>query len=169
MINVYNYDNINPIYSTVKTGGTTLSRCNWLSLDGFGNGGGNSNTMGYKYNAHSIPGVPTTHGHRQFLGLHMDGLYSNSQNGGFIPAPVSSYFHPAKHLTPEMKIIFDQTLKDASKCTTEICANGIDDDGDGRIDCDDPDCYLITNREFDEGFTSWDFYQQGGAVATKNC
>ena len=22
----------------------------------------------------------------------------------------------------------------------EICNNGIDDDGDGQIDCDDPDC-----------------------------
>ncbi|MBK6783586.1 MAG: hypothetical protein IPG79_07390 [Saprospiraceae bacterium] len=66
-----------------------------------------------------------------------------------------------------MKVIFDQTLKDASKCTPEICANGIDDDGDGLTDCADPDCYLILNREFDEGFTSWDFYQQGGAVATR--
>ncbi|MBK6564036.1 MAG: hypothetical protein IPG18_02325 [Saprospiraceae bacterium] len=71
---------------------------------------------------------------------------ANAQNGGFIPAPVSSYFHPAKHLTPQMKIIFDQTLKDASKCTPEICANGIDDDGDGLTDCADPDCYIILKQ-----------------------
>ncbi|MBK6783587.1 MAG: hypothetical protein IPG79_07395 [Saprospiraceae bacterium] len=81
MINVYNYDNINANYSPVKTGGTTLSGVTGYLWMVSGNGGGNSNTMGYKYNAHSMPGVSTTHGHRQFLGLHMDGLYANSQNG----------------------------------------------------------------------------------------
>ena len=25
-------------------------------------------------------------------------------------------------------------------CVIEICDNGIDDDGDGLTDCDDPDC-----------------------------
>jgi len=30
-----------------------------------------------------------------------------------------------------------------SNATTEICDNGIDDDGDGHIDCDDQDCYNI--------------------------
>ncbi|MFK7948771.1 MAG: hypothetical protein AB8G11_14355 [Saprospiraceae bacterium] len=29
--------------------------------------------------------------------------------------------------------------------TVEICNNGIDDDGDGLIDCADPDCYLAAN------------------------
>jgi hypothetical protein len=24
--------------------------------------------------------------------------------------------------------------------TTELCTNGMDDDGDGKVDCDDPDC-----------------------------
>ncbi len=27
----------------------------------------------------------------------------------------------------------------------EICGNGVDDDGDGLIDCEDPDCYLVAN------------------------
>ncbi|WP_164721412.1 Calx-beta domain-containing protein [Maribacter sp. MJ134] len=27
----------------------------------------------------------------------------------------------------------------------EDCANGIDDDGDGLVDCDDPDCFLASN------------------------
>ncbi len=29
--------------------------------------------------------------------------------------------------------------------TPEICENGLDDDGDGLIDCEDPDCYLASN------------------------
>lgn len=32
------------------------------------------------------------------------------------------------------------TLEIESACPTEICDNGIDDDGDGLIDCDDPEC-----------------------------
>ena len=35
---------------------------------------------------------------------------------------------------------------------------GIDDDGDGLEDCADPDCGLITNREFDESSTGWQLY-----------
>jgi prepilin-type N-terminal cleavage/methylation domain-containing protein len=31
-----------------------------------------------------------------------------------------------------------------SNSTSEICDNGIDDDGDGHIDCDDQDCYNIS-------------------------
>ncbi len=27
----------------------------------------------------------------------------------------------------------------------EICGNGLDDDGDGLVDCEDPDCYLAAN------------------------
>jgi hypothetical protein len=30
----------------------------------------------------------------------------------------------------------------------EICNNGIDDDGDGLVDCDDPDCNLVRNAVF---------------------
>lgn len=30
---------------------------------------------------------------------------------------------------------------------TEDCSNGIDDDGDGLVDCDDPDCYLQNSNE----------------------
>lgn len=167
MINIYNYDNIDPYYATLKLGGTTVAGATSYLWFNAGDSNGNTNAMGYRYNAHSLPGISTTHGHRQFLGMHHDGLYHNAVNGGLIPAPVSSYFHPAKHLTPQMKVIFDQTLKDASKCTAEICNNGIDDDGDGLTDCYDPDCYMILNREFDEGFTSWDFHVQSGSAATR--
>ncbi len=46
-------------------------------------------------------------------------------------------------LTPannEMQLVTPQ-----SKTSTEICDNGIDDDGDGLIDCYDPDCETATN------------------------
>ena len=37
----------------------------------------------------------------------------------------------------------DECRFDFSDCRyTEHCDNGIDDDGDGRIDCEDPDCHL---------------------------
>ncbi|MBK7524699.1 MAG: Ig-like domain-containing protein [Saprospiraceae bacterium] len=164
---IYDYDNINPTYSYVKTGGTTKTGAVDYLWFNAGDANGTTNAMGYKYTAHSIPGVSTTHGHRQYLGIHMNGLYSNAQNGGYIPAPASSYFHPAKHLTPQMKVILDQTLRDAAKCTAEVCTNGFDDDGDNLIDCFDPDCWKINNREFDEDFNSWEFYIQNGASATR--
>ena len=30
---------------------------------------------------------------------------------------------------------------DCFDSSTEVCWNGLDDDGDGRKDCDDPDCF----------------------------
>ena len=47
----------------------------------------------------------------------------------------------------------------------EICDNGIDDDGDGLVDCNDPDCNPLTNPfpgfpiDFDNNNCSWiDYY-----------
>ena len=44
--------------------------------------------------------------------------------------------------------IIDNGWAASISCVTsssEICNNGIDDDGDGLIDCEDPDCYLSAN------------------------
>ncbi len=166
-ISIYNYDNINPSFALVKTGGTTKSQATRSLWFNAGDANGLTNAMSYNYRAHSIPGVSTTHGFRQYLGLHMNGLYANSQNGGSIPAPVSSYFHPAKHLTPEMKIILDQTLRNSGICQTEICTNSTDDDADNLTDCNDPDCWKINNREFDNGNTGWDLFNQNGSASTR--
>ncbi|MBK8622946.1 MAG: Ig-like domain-containing protein [Saprospiraceae bacterium] len=166
-VSIYNYDNINPSYALVKTGGTTKAGAASSLWFNAGDANGLTNAMAYSYKAHSIPGVSTTHGLRQYLGLHMNGLYANSQNGGSLPAPASSYFHPARHLTPEMKIILDQTLKNVGICQSEICANLTDDDEDDLTDCNDPDCWKITNREFDEGTAGWDLYNQNGAASTR--
>jgi hypothetical protein len=166
-VSIYNYDNINPSYALVKTGGTTKTGATSSLWFNAGDANGLTNAMAYSYKAHSIPGVSTTHGFRQYLGLHMNGLYANSQNGGSLPAPASSYFHPARHLTPEMKIILDQTLKNTAICQPEICTNLTDDDDDSLIDCNDPDCWKIINREFDEGNTGWELYNQNGAASTR--
>jgi len=47
----------------------------------------------------------------------------------------------------------------------EICDNGIDDDGDGDEDCEDFDCGLIDNREFDFEMTNWDLSLSGSNTA----
>ncbi|MCB9339041.1 MAG: hypothetical protein H6577_13000 [Lewinellaceae bacterium] len=44
--------------------------------------------------------------------------------------------------------------------TLETCGNGIDDDGDGAVDSNDPDCFscpggLLSNTEFSSGLTGW--------------
>src|SRR5690606_22733613 len=161
-ISIYNYDNINPTNALLLTaadygaGGTAD-----LWLNGNDMAAGKNGISFYFEKNDVLPGIPSTHGNRVFLGLHMNGLYANAQNGGALPAPVSSYFDPIKHLTLEGKAIFDQALVRASlHCNpelcnngiddngngeidegcVEICENGIDDDGDGLIDCDDPDC-----------------------------
>jgi hypothetical protein len=53
------------------------------------------------------------------------------------------------------------TLSYASISVTEICDNGIDDDCDGLVDGDDPDCagpggvQFVLNGDFGEGLTGW--------------
>ncbi len=61
-----------------------------------------------------------------------------------------------KTVTPLVSTTYTVTVTSASGCTTtdqvvvtvntctEDCTNGIDDDGDGLVDCDDPDCSGIT-------------------------
>lgn len=49
---------------------------------------------------------------------------------------------------------------DACSNTAEVCNNGIDDDGDGAIDSDDPDCFvcsegLLNNPGFESDMTGW--------------
>ena len=185
-ISIYNYDNINPTNALLLTaadygaGGTAD-----LWLNGNDMAAGKNGVSFYFEKNDDLPGIPSAHGNRVFLGLHMNGLYANAQNGGALPAPVSSYFDPVKHLTLEGKAIFDQALVRASvHCNpelcnngiddngngeidegcVEICENGIDDDGDGLIDCDDPDCapeafgacILLNNPGFESDLSGWE-------------
>jgi len=48
----------------------------------------------------------------------------------------------------------------------EICDDNIDNDNDGDIDCEDLDCGLILNREFENGTNNWNLYTQSGSSAT---
>ncbi len=61
---------------------------------------------------------------------------------------------PNVTVNPTATTVYSVTISNASGCSSmdsvtvsmgvcsEICTNGIDDDGDGLIDCDDPDCRL---------------------------
>ncbi len=164
---VYNYDNIAPIYNLVMTGGNYKSGAAVTLWANAGDASAGTNGIRFSYPAHSLSGISTTHGKRVYLGFHMNGLYANAANGGAIPAPTSSYFHPTKHFTLNGKIQLERAILEAvGTCMDEICSNGIDDDGDGKEDCIDPDCGLITNREFDNGTTGWQLYVQSGNAAT---
>ncbi|MDF1694810.1 MAG: Ig-like domain-containing protein [Saprospiraceae bacterium] len=48
----------------------------------------------------------------------------------------------------------------------EICENGIDDDEDGLVDCEDIDCGFIENNEFKQGTTNWNHYNFMGNQST---
>lgn len=164
---VYNYDNIAPVYNLVMTGGNFKSNAAVTLWGNAGDAAAGINGIRFSYPAHSLTGLSTTHGTRVYLGFHMNGLYANAANGGSIPAPVSSYFHPTKHFTLNGKIQLERAILEAvGSCMDEVCGNGIDDDGDGKEDCIDPDCGLITNREFDNGTTGWQLYVQSGNAAT---
>lgn len=152
---IYNYDNPNSLYGLVVTGGNYKPQALpslWYTANSVSTA---ANGLLFKYNAHSIPSESSTHGQRVYLGFHLNGLYANTTNGGAIPAPTNTYFHPTKHFTLEAKVALDQAIKDATSCGIEICDNGIDDDGDGLLDCLDSDCGITLNREFDEGQSEW--------------
>ncbi len=114
-INIYNYDNINPNYTLVQTFGTYFSNADaylWINANDMSSA---INGIYFNYTASDVlSGVPATHGARAYLGLHMNGLYGNAQNGGAMPAPVSSYFTPTKHLTLEAKVYLDNAIKNAA-------------------------------------------------------
>ncbi|MBK7008866.1 MAG: Ig-like domain-containing protein [Saprospiraceae bacterium] len=165
---IYNYDNFGAISSNVLTTGNYLSNASPVLWASAGNANSGINGIGFNYEAHELSGtISTTHGARVFLGYHMNGFYANSSNGGALPAPSTSYFHPTKHLTQTAKILLERAILEAvGGCQDEICGNGIDDDGDGLEDCSDPDCGLITNREFDNGTTGWQLNVQSGNAAS---
>ncbi len=114
-INIYNYDNTNPSFNLVLTGGDYHPVGVGSLWYGLNNASTTNNGINFRYNASdALPGVPATHGKRVYLGFHMNGLYSNAQNNGAMPAPVSSYFNPVIHLTLEAKALLDQSLKNTA-------------------------------------------------------
>ena len=138
---IYDFDNLNAWGSNVITRGDYTSGGDgylWAYANNESSGT-NGHIFHYKEND-ALPGV-TAHGSRTYLGYHMNGFFANSENGGVLPAPASSYFVPENDLTLIGKQYFDQALVLASiACNDEICGNGLDDDGDGFDDCTDADC-----------------------------
>ncbi|MCU0325203.1 MAG: choice-of-anchor A family protein, partial [Spirosomaceae bacterium] len=114
-ITIYNYDNTNPTFSNALTGGNYFGVADAYLWFGANNMSWGNNGIYFYYSPTDVlAGVPSTHGARTYLGYHMNGLYSNSQNGGAMPAPTSSYFVPTRHLTLEAKSYFDQAIKNTA-------------------------------------------------------
>jgi choice-of-anchor A domain-containing protein len=143
-ITVYNYKNPFSTYSPVLTG-ANYDPSGFSDL-WFGPNNESSQTNGINFSYDSgvpLVGVSNYHGRRVFLGFHMNGIYANPDNGGTQPVDPKYWLNPSSHFSPEAKMLFDQAILDAGAgCNIEDCNNGIDDDGDGLIDCDDPDCTL---------------------------
>ncbi|MBI1225087.1 MAG: DUF4347 domain-containing protein [Bacteroidetes bacterium] len=102
---------------------------------------------------------------------------NNSTWTNIAGATASSYTTPALTSTMYYRVRISAsgsgcgTVTSSSATVTvnacvEICNNGIDDDGDGLVDCADPDCGLITNYGFDNGTNDWNLYVQSGNTAT---
>ncbi len=66
-------------------------------------------------------------------------------NASFINLAAGIYTVFVKNSNTGCEVSVDITLNPASNCTETDCTNGIDDDGDGLIDCEDPDCYLVVH------------------------
>ncbi|MBI1223634.1 MAG: hypothetical protein GC192_00225 [Bacteroidetes bacterium] len=142
---IYNFNNdINPSYSKVFTRGNYTAAADAYLWTNAGEQNLGVNGVYFVYSsADAMPGVAAGHGRRVYLGYHNNGLYANSQNGGALPAPVSTYFVPATHLTLEGKYYLDLAILDATKgCNAEICNNGIDDNDNGLVDCQETVCGL---------------------------
>ncbi len=140
---VYNYNNDNPTYSYVFTKGDYATGASAHLWTNAGEAAAGTDGIYFVFDeTDALSGIASTHGKRIYLGYHMNGVYANAENGGVLPAPVENWFDPARHLTLDGKYYFDQALVEAtSTCGgAEICNNGVDDDGDGLVDCNDPDC-----------------------------
>lgn len=145
-VEIYNFNTSNPHWDELFGYGnyhTAIADVYlWKTVWGVNN---NQNGIFFHYEStDALGGVPSTHGARTFLGYLMDGVYwDDDTNMGATPVPQADWFDPIRHLTIEGKFYLDQAIEKASVgCAIENCANGIDDDGDGLIDCDDPECQV---------------------------
>jgi len=140
---IYNFNNdVNPYGTQVFTRGNYTAAADAFLWTSSGEQSSGINGAYFVYStADVLPGVAAGHGRRVFLGYHMNGFYANAQNGGALPAPVSSYLVPATHFTLEGKYYLDLAIIEATKgCATEICNNGIDDNDNGLVDCQETIC-----------------------------
>ncbi|MBK8564662.1 MAG: hypothetical protein IPN76_15340 [Saprospiraceae bacterium] len=88
----------------------------------------------YPKNSTLANGQPAA-GERAFLGLLIE--------GASVYEPEINVYDPTNFFTAQGKAILDKSLQILSGCP-ENCTNGTDDDGDGLIDCADPDCGTVS-------------------------
>ncbi|MEO1258229.1 MAG: DNRLRE domain-containing protein [Bacteroidota bacterium] len=143
---IYNFNNVNPSRSHVLTKGDYASGATaQLWANAGDQASGTDGNFFFFEETDPLTGIDNKHGRRVYLGYHMNGVYANSENGGALPVPAASWFDPIRHLTLDGKYYFDLALVEAAAICggAEICNNELDDDGDGLIDCNDPDCIVI--------------------------
>ncbi len=145
VVELYNFNNETPYYSPLIGYGNyhTVGDA-YLWKDANNQASGIQGLFFHYTDSDVLAGVPATHGGRTFLGYMMDGVYwNNNTNMGAMPVPQAEWFDPIRHLTQAGKLYLDQAIQKAAiGCAVENCTNGIDDDGDGLIDCDDPNCQI---------------------------
>lgn len=147
---IYNYGNPNALSNeAVATHNYNAGGDIFLWRSSYSASSGQAGIMFYFDESDGLPGIPT-HGDRVQLGYHMDGFYINETNRvhGGAPTTPDKWFDPVKHLTLPGKMYLDSAIVLAAKsCSsgTEICGDGLDNDGDSYIDCADPDCKGIIN------------------------
>ncbi len=140
-----NYDNSAPVYQqtrTVYSYHTGIGEDTYLWSSQWSMSGNNNGVFIHYDKNDVLPGI-SSHGARVQLGYHLDGFYNAHHDNDPIPSLPISWFDPTKHLTERGKFYLEQALILAStECglEPEICTDGIDNDGDGQIDCADTDC-----------------------------
>ena len=143
---IYDFNNQNATYSPIVSKGDYASGAASQLWANLGDAGSGQDGVFFVFEeTDALNGVATSHGKRIFLGYHLNGVYANAGNSGALPVPATNWFNPATQLTLTGKHYFDLALTAASgNCDgSEICNNGFDDDGDGLVDCNDPDCNIL--------------------------
>ena len=110
-VEILDYDNGPGASPTIFTTGAYAA--NGIASLWAGAGDANAGTNGiiFTYDATDVlPGVAAQHGLRQYLGLHFNGIYANTENGGALPSPASSWFVPEHDLTLEGKALLEEAL-----------------------------------------------------------
>ena len=80
------------------------------------------------------------------VSLSLPALMQLSPMGATLNTSIDSDFEVTTGQTVPLALVTGQIIEniDAGLKIEEICNNGVDDDGDGLTDCDDPDCGTVT-------------------------
>ncbi|MGB0929151.1 MAG: SdrD B-like domain-containing protein [Chitinophagales bacterium] len=122
-VTIYNFDNPNSTYNETMLKADYLAGATvHLWMDAGDQAAGQDGVLFAYDESDALTGIAAGHGKRVFLGYYMDALYANSDNGGALPAPASSWLNPVNHLTIEGKYYLDLALQLAADCP--VCPTG---------------------------------------------